>query len=117
MLVRRRWLQSTLLALTGFWWQRPVAAQEGNSFNSANRLSEQNIASLEDQLKNGLRTTTADQAQFIRVVVHHVDNGRIPRAMVNLVYKWAIERNPRVPYPYFRIALRELSRRRGVQLP
>ena len=92
--------------------------QEGNSINSAERnQSYSNRVPLIDQLTNGLRVTRPIDVQFLQVVVQNVDDGHLPQAMVNLVYRWAIQRNPRVPFPYFQLAMRELSRRRGVQLP
>lgn len=117
MLRRRLWFKSAIAGLIAILPLRRSPAQEGNSLNSANNLGSQHIASLEDQLKNGLRVVTPEQHQFVRLVVIYVDQGKIPRAMVNLVYKWALERNPRVPFPYFEFALRALSKRRGVTLP
>jgi hypothetical protein len=117
MLPRRIWLTSIFAATIAAIPYRRVPGQEGNSLNSASRLGDQNIANLEDQLKNGLRVVSPDQVQFVRIVVANVDAGKLPRAMVNLVYKWALERNPRVPFPYFQYALRALAKRRGVNLP
>lgn len=110
-------LRSLFAGLIGMPFIGRSKAQEGNSINSAERLSEQNVVRLEDQLKNGLRVTRPTQQAFIRVVVNFVETGRLPRAMVTLVYNWAIKRNPKVPFPYFQFALRALSRRRGINLP
>lgn len=114
---RRLLLKSVIAGIAGLIPLRKSAAQQGNSINSAERRAAQNTVSLEDQLKNGLRVTTAKQHTFVRVVVSYVNRGRLPRAMVNLIYNWAIERNPRVPFPYFQYALRVLARKRGVNLP
>ena len=116
MLGRRLWLSSALASLLGLLGGRRVIAQEGNSVNSAERLSPHNIASLEDQLTKGLRAVTPEQQQFVHLVVTLVEQGRLPRALVNLVYKWALERNPSVPFPYFEYALKVLAKRRGVQM-
>lgn len=72
---------------------------------------------LEDQLRNGLRVSRPEQAVFVRLVVRAVDDGRLPQGMVNLVYTWALEKNSRIPFPYFQFAMRELASRRGVTLP
>ncbi len=91
--------------------------QEGNSLNAAELQSEQHVVSLEDQLTKGLRTFLPEQQQWIKLVVTEVENKRLPRAMVNVVFKWARRRNPNIPFPYFQFAMRELAKRRGVILP
>ncbi|MGN6547052.1 MAG: hypothetical protein ACTHK7_18500 [Aureliella sp.] len=75
------------------------------------------IVRLEDQLQNGLRTFTPEQRQYVSQVVALVEQGRLPRAMVNVVYTWALKRNPSVPLPYFQVALRALAERRGIAVP
>ncbi len=92
-------------------------AQSGIDANEAERMLDLNMVQLEDQLVKGLRLTTADQKQYIQGVLLAVQNGQIPRAMVNVVFVWSRERNPKFPFPYFRIALRTLAARRGVTLP
>jgi hypothetical protein len=54
---------------------------------------------------------------YVSQVVALVDSGQLPRAMVNVVYTWALKRNPHVPLPYFQIALRALAERRGIAVP
>lgn len=118
-MLRRKWIRQALsfailIPLLG----RLSYSQEGNSINSAElNRSNRNAVPLIDQLTNGLRVTRAVDVQFLQIVVQKVDDGQLPQAMVNLVYRWAIQRNPRVPFPYFQLAMRELSRRRGVKLP
>lgn len=72
---------------------------------------------LRDQLVFGLRTTQTGQQAFLDHVIARVEAGDIPRSMVNVVFVWARKRNPRIPYPYFEIALRLLAERRGVVFP
>ena len=94
-----------------------ASAQEGHSLNSADRISQTGrTVPLLDQLKNGLRATRPNQEEFLQHLVAQVDQGAVPRSMVNTVYKWALQRNPRVPFPYFQVAMRELAKRRGVTL-
>ena len=118
-MLRRTWIGClTLLASLAWPSSRSALGQEGNSFNSAERLrGSRNVVPLIDQLANGLRASRPGDIEFLNVVVQRVDEGKLPQGMVNLVYRWAIERNPRVPFPYFQLAMRELSRRRGVTLP
>ncbi len=117
MLRRRIWLTSTLVGALAWITRRPAPAQEGNSFNGANSLRSGQIAPLSDQLNQGLRAVTPAQKRFVSVVVAYVERGRLPRALVNLVYSWALKRNSRMPFPYFEYALRVLAKRRGVTLP
>ena len=116
---RRWWLKATMVGALGFLpWNR-LAAQQGNggSTNGANFLTPSQITPLKDQLEKGLRATTPAQKQFVATVVNAVENNHIPRAMVNLVFRWALERNKRVPFPYFEFALRALAKRRGIIFP
>ena len=117
MLGRRLWFKSLIAGTIGLLSFGRATAQEGNSFNAADRLSEIHLAPLRDQLTKGLRVVTAEQAQFVNVVIAFERQGRLPRAMINLVYRWARERNPRVPFPYFEFALRALAKRRNIVLP
>lgn len=75
-----------------------------------------NTVELKDQLNFGLRTFTPGQKAFIDGVVARVDNGELPRAMVNVVFVWSRKRKPTFPFPYFEIAMRLLAERRGVVL-
>ncbi|MBX3420648.1 MAG: hypothetical protein KF752_03735 [Pirellulaceae bacterium] len=92
-------------------------AQQSTSLNAAERLVDaRNIVPLIDQLKNGLRATQPNQVHFLEQVVAQVEQGNLPRSLVNLTYRWALQRHPRVPFPYFETAMRELAKRRGVML-
>lgn len=75
------------------------------------------VVRLEDQLMNGLRVVTPDQRAYVNQIVGLVNQGQLPRAMVNVVYTWALKRNPKVPLPYFQFALQALAERRGVSVP
>ncbi len=37
--------------------------------------------------------------------------------MVNVVYVWSIERNPKYPFLYFQPALRAIGKQRGLTVP
>ena len=75
------------------------------------------VVRLEDQLMNGLRVVSPEQRTYITQIVTLVDQGKLPRAMVNVVYSWALKRNPRVPLPYFQFMLQALAERRGITVP
>lgn len=89
-------------------------AQESFDINEAERMMSFNVVELKDQLYYGLRTFQPEQQAFLDQVITKVDNGEISRAMVNVIFVWARKRNPKIPYPYFEIAMRMIAERRGV---
>lgn len=92
-----------------------LMAQQGSSFNGAEQMrSTRNVTPLIDQLRVGLRINKSSQLAFLQLVVQKVEAGEIPQAMVNVVYKWAISRNEKYPFPYFQYAMQELAKRRGI---
>lgn len=95
---------------------RAVSGQQaGSAFNGAEQLrSVRNVTPLIEQLRFGLRTNTNVQLVFLQEVVQKVEAGEISLSMVNVVYKWALTRNEKYPFPYFQVAMRELAKRRGV---
>lgn len=96
---------------------RASVGQQGNSFNSAEQLkSTRRALPLIDQLRMGLRCNTSSQVAFLEVVVQKVDEGVFTQSMVNVVYKWAIGRNEKYPFPYFQMAMKDLAKRRGISL-
>ncbi len=117
---RRNWVGSSILLAAGLLLSgvRQAKSQEGFSVNSAERLrGTRNSVPLIDQLSNGLRVSRPSDRQFLQAIVDRVDQGILPQGMVNLIYRWAIQKNHDVPFPYFQFAMRELSRRRGIILP
>lgn len=117
MLGRRVWLKSLVVGALSLFPLRRALAQQGGSTNAAERLSSLHVTPLDSQLRFGLRAVTPQQKQFVNDVIMYVEQGKIPRAMVNLVFRWARQRNPSIPFPYFEYALRALSRRRGFTIP
>ena len=113
---RRFWLKTITAGAASLLVWRSADAQQGNSTNSAERLTTRQIVPLDEQLRKGLRAFRPEQIAFVNIVVANVNQGKIPRAMVNLVFRWARERNPRIPFPYFEFALKALAKRRGVNL-
>jgi len=88
----------------------------GTDVNIATEMLDLNSVELRIQLQNGLRVFLPEQQEFLDRVLLAVDNGQLPRAMVNMVYVWSQRRNPKVPFPYFEFAMRALAERRGVTL-
>lgn len=118
---RRSWVKAAVALLAGSSVSSGVVAnraeaQEGSGNNFANSIDSMHLVKLEDQLRYGLRCSRPGQIEYVRTVSRAVDDGRLPRAMVNLVYRWAIQRDTKVPFPYFQFALEELARRRGLSI-
>jgi len=89
---------------------------EGFDSNVAEQMLDLNTVELRIQLQNGLRVFLPEQQDFLDQVLVAVDNGQLPRAMVNMVYVWSLRRNRKIPFPYFEVAMRALAERRGVTL-
>ena len=119
MFFRRSWVKAAIALLAGSSVNGVLAtpsaeAQEGFGNNFANSIDNMHLVKLDDQLRYGLRCFRPEQVQYVNAVTDAVERGRLPRAMVNLVFRWSIERNPSAPFPYFQFALEELARRRGI---
>jgi hypothetical protein len=110
-------LATTMIAMGLLACSGPIHAQDAFDFNEAERMMSMDLVDLKSQLVFGLRTNLPGQAQFIDLVVAKVESKEIPRAMVNVVFVWARKRNPKIPYPYFEVALRLLAEKRGVTFP
>ena len=74
-------------------------------------------ATLEDQLINRLRATTADRQAYIRLVVAQVDAGVFDRGRVLALERYAIKKNSTFPFPFFERVMRAEAERVGVFLP
>ncbi len=121
MLKRRSWVKAAFALLAGSsvtsgLVSERAEAQEGFGNNFANSIDSMHLVKLEDQLRYGLRCARPGQIEYVQTVARAVDEGRLPRAMVNLVYRWATQRDTNVPFPYFQFALEELARRRGISI-
>ncbi len=92
-------------------------AQSSIDLNEAERMLDLNVVELETQLVKGLRLFTNEQKNYVHQVVLAVKNRQIPRSMVNVVYVWSIERNPKYPFLYFQPALRAIGKQRGLTVP
>lgn len=113
-----RWLVAISFSAI-FFAARPCHAQAVSDLgiNDAEQNPASQTVRLEDQLLSGLRVVTVEQRQYVLQVVALVDQGKIPRAMVNAIYTWSLKRNSHVPFPYFQLGLRALADRRGIVVP
>jgi hypothetical protein len=79
--------------------------------------------SLYDQLRVGLKAYTKQDVEFIQLVVQKVDEGKLPRKLVDATFLWARNRykdkpgaHQRRPIVYFQPALTLQARKIGVVL-
>jgi hypothetical protein len=108
------------LIATSLEAQQP-APQPVQSSNVSNRQGRQ--VSLYDQLRVGLKAVTKEDFAFIDLVVLRVNQGKLPRALVDSTFLWARNRyktrpgNHRLrPMVYFKPGLTARAKKVGVLL-
>ena len=74
------------------------------------------VISLEDQLNTGLKTRRPEETEFIEKVARLVNEGKLPRKLVDSTFMWAVRRRQTYPFPAFERALRLQADRLGVDL-
>ncbi|MFK8111391.1 MAG: hypothetical protein AB8B91_04295 [Rubripirellula sp.] len=79
--------------------------------------SPQRFINLEDQLRFRLRAVTEEQKNYLRFVVQQVRLEKLDVKLVVAVERYAINRRPDFPFPFFERAIRYEANKRGVALP
>ena len=74
------------------------------------------VISLEDQLNTGLKTRRPEETDFVEEVARLVNEGKLPRKLVDSTFSWAVRRRQTYPFPAFERALRLQADRLGVGL-
>jgi len=74
------------------------------------------VISLEDQLNTGLKTRRPEETEFIEKVARLVNEGKLPRKLVDSTFMWAVRRRQTYPFPAFERALRLQADRLGADL-
>ena len=72
------------------------------------------VISLEDQLNTGLKTRRPEETEFVEEVARLVNEGKLPRKLVDSTFMWAVRRRQTYPFPAFERALRLQADRLGV---
>ena len=75
------------------------------------------FATLEEQLTNRLRATSQDQRDYVKFVVKQVRESKLDAKLVVAIERYALRRNPHLPFLFFERALRFEAKKRGVTLP
>ncbi len=70
---------------------------------------------LKDTLEKGLKARLPSEFAFIREVVDKVDDGTLPRSVVESTFLWA-RRKPQHPFEYFQQGLKVRAEKLGVSL-
>lgn len=122
--VDRLMLAQTLTAVLLIAFVSPAKGAPANpAQNGAATSSSHRQASLSDQLMVGLKAKTPEDRTFLNQVVQLVEQGTLPRRVVDSTFLWArsrsatrADRNPLRPMVYFRPALTLRARRLGIVL-
>jgi hypothetical protein len=70
---------------------------------------------LKDTLEKGLKARLPSEFAFIRTVIEKVDDGTLPRSVVESTFLWA-RRKPQHPFEYFQQGLKVRAEKLGVTL-
>jgi hypothetical protein len=70
---------------------------------------------LKDTLEKGLKARLPSEFAFIKTVVEKVDDGSLPRSLVESTFLWA-RRKPIHPFEYFEQGLKVRAEKLGVTL-
>ena len=73
------------------------------------------IADLEEQLKNGLLARAPNELEFISKVVGLVEAKTLDVATVKAAFQYAVPKKPR-PFPFFQRALQILAKQKGIDI-
>lgn len=74
-------------------------------------------ANLEEQLTNRLKAVANDQRAFLRFVINLVRERKLESSLVVAIERYALRRNPSLPFLIFERALRYEAQKRGIALP
>jgi hypothetical protein len=110
-----------LMVATSLQAQQPPAPTPVNSSTESDREGRQ--VSLFDQLRVGLKAKTKEDIAFLQLVVQRVNEGKLPRKMVDATFLWARNRYKKRPgdhrlrpIVYFKPGLTAQAKRIGVAL-
>ncbi len=92
-----------------------VIAATGMSAQAADR-PDGSIADLAERLATGLRVKAPADVAFCERVAVLVREGRLPAAVVDATYSWAIARGKKYPFPAFQHVIRLKAAKLGVPL-
>ncbi len=83
---------------------------------AASRLTADDIASLRDTLRAGLKCRRDEEFEFVDKVIELVIAGKLPTELVLNTMRYAQGKRTDIPFPYFEAALRLRAEKIGVDL-
>lgn len=78
--------------------------------------SEKKAKALRNTLVSGLRAVRDDQKRFIDHIVEMVAEKKLPQSVVYAAFRWSRKQRPDYPFPYFKYSVRELAKRKGINI-
>lgn len=106
---RRSWFALAISFLCFGIWTPTGKAQTSPGLGKAAS------ASLRQTLEAGLKTRRPQEFAFVALVAQKVEQGQLPRSMVEGTFFWA-RRRGQYPFVYFESAMRLRAKRIGVTL-
>jgi hypothetical protein len=93
----------------------PVVSIDVGRHHAAAAAESGGIENLKKTLAEVLRARRPEEFAFLNRVVELVEDGDLPRSMVESTFNWA-RKKPRHPFQYFEQALRIRAKRIGVEI-
>ena len=90
-------------------------AAETSTSATANRGENFRGPSLRERLEKGLKARRPKEFAFIATVATRVEEGTLPRSLVDATFFWARNKRP-YPYPYFEEALKQRAKKLGLAI-
>lgn len=72
---------------------------------------------LKQAIEKGLKARRPSEFAFIKLVVQKVEQGKLPKKMVERTFLWARDNHQPFPMPYFEKAMQIQAKKIGVTLP
>jgi hypothetical protein len=76
----------------------------------------QQTATLNETLRSVLKCRREEEFAFVNLVATKVEQGALPLSLVLSMMKWAQERRPDLPFPYFQEGIKRRAAAIGVEL-
>jgi hypothetical protein len=105
----------SLLALLAIWAMPAVAHGASPSAVTAPAALADGIENLKKTLAEVLRARRPQEFAFLDRVVELVDQGTLPRSLVESTFNWA-RKKPRHPFQYFEFGLKARAKEIGIEL-
>jgi hypothetical protein len=110
-IVRVAVLLALMLGMSG----AALVAAEGTEGAVANRGENFRGPTLQERLEKGLKARRPSEFAFLADVARRVEEGTLPRNLVDSTFFWARNKRP-YPYTYFERGLKERAKKLGLTI-